>query len=92
VPVALLLVRLPLGGCRWVLYGCLGVIWLPASYLTQLTLGAEQARRMMSDQHDPLSPLQNLGPASILNYVLVALFVLTLRLPSDETPQLPQSP
>jgi alpha-1,2-mannosyltransferase len=85
VPVALLLVRPPVGWSRWLLYGCLGVMWLPASYLSQLLFGAEQAQRMMADQHDPLTPLQNLASASIMNYVLVALFILTLRLPKEET-------
>jgi hypothetical protein len=84
VPLGLMAVRFPAGGLRWVLFACLAVIWLPANYLTQMVFGAEQAQLMNRDLHTPLTPIENLTLASLLNYALLGVFLLTLRLPQDE--------
>jgi hypothetical protein len=86
VPVALLFARLP-GWPRLLLWVAVVYLWLPPNFVAQFTLGPQQALLMLTDQHSPLSAVQNLAVASLANYAVVILFILTLRLPA--TPRHP---
>jgi hypothetical protein len=83
VPVGLLLVRLPAGPARWLMWVALAVIWLPQTYFAKFAIGRVQAAKMQFNHHDPLTPAENLLVASLQTYTLVTLLFLTLRLPRE---------
>jgi hypothetical protein len=86
VPVGLLAARLPAGRGRLLLWVALAVIWVPPYTFAEWALGRDQARDMLSDRHDPLTPAQNLVLASPGNYAAAAVFGLTLLLPARRPP------
>ena len=86
VPVGLLLVRLPAGPARWLMWVALVVIWLPQTHIAKFAIGREQAAKMQVNRQAPLTPAENLLVASLQTYALVALLLLTLRLPREDSP------
>ena len=81
IPVGLAWARLPTGPWRWALWPTLLVLWLPEVFFAQLALGREHTAELVKLHHESLGLGVNLLALSVFTYALLALFVLTLRLP-----------